>query len=255
MACVNHPEAAEATRCDRCLRPFCDSCYVIVAGQALCGGCKDDFVRRLERGELPSSFDRQPCAWERQPSLRAFVETLKECLFRPSLFFRSLPARGGLAYLGFALLAAWPASFVGQVLWAGLQALIVGPEAGLMMLGMTATVYLIMTPLQILMQVLVGGLVAHGCLKLAGGVNAPIEGTLRAMAYVQAAGIFNFFPFLGWATAGLWGLVLQVVALKEMHETSWARAFVAVLLPPLICCALLMPFVLFVWLVGQGREP
>lgn len=254
MACVNHPEAAEATRCDRCLRPFCDSCYVIVAGQALCGGCKDGFLQSLERGELPSALDRQPCAWERQPSLRTFFETLKECLFRPGPFFRSLPARGGMAYLGFALLAAWPSTFIGQMFWAGLQAVMVGPEAGLVLLGMTGGMYLVLTPMQILMQVLVGGLISHLCLKVVGGAQAPVEGTLRAMAYVQAAGIFNFFPFLGWVTAGLWGLVLQVVALREVHETSWARAIVAVLLPPLVCCVLLMPFVLIVLLV-QGLEP
>jgi len=254
MACVNHPEAAEATRCDLCLRPFCDSCYVIVVGQALCGGCKDDFVRRLEHGELPSAYDRQPPAWERQPSLRSFGETLKACLLAPGPFFDTLPRRGGLSYLGFALLAAWPATVIGQVLWAGLQAIAVGAEAGLVLVGVYGGMSLFMTPVQILMQVLVGGLIGHGCLKLAGGANAPIEGTLRAYAYVQAASIFSFVPLLGWAVAGLWALVLQVVALRGMHETSWARAIVAVLLPPLICCILVVPFFLLVWLAGRGAQ-
>lgn len=254
MACVNHLDAAEATRCDRCLRPFCDSCYVIVAGQALCGGCKDDFVRRLERGELPSANDRQPSAWEQKPSLHTFFETLKACLLQPGPFFRTLARRGSLAYLGFALLAAWPTSFIGQMLWAGIQAVLAGPEAGLLLLGVTGGVYLFMTPLQILTQVLVGGLLAHGCLKLAGGANAPVEATLRACAYVQASAVFSFVPFLGWAVAGLWALVLQVVALREMHETSWARAIVAVLLPPLACCVLLTPLFLLVWLAGRGAH-
>ncbi len=254
MACANHPEAAEATRCDRCLRAFCDSCFVIVAGQALCGGCKDGFLQAVERGELPSAHDRQPCEWERQPSLRSFFETVKRCLFQPAAFFRGLPAKGGLAYLGFALLAAWPATFVGQMFWAGIQAVMVGREAGLVLLGMTGGMYLVITPIQVLMQVFVGGLIAHFCLKLVGGAQAPVEGTLRAMAYVQAAAIFNFFPLLGWVAAALWGLVLQIVALREVHETSWARAIVAVLLPGVICCVLLMPFVLILMLV-QGLEP
>lgn len=253
MACANHPDVPDATLCDQCRRPFCEDCYVVVAGRALCGACKQDAVRKLERGEPLSSQQRAPSPWERERSFKSFKATLKLALFKPQEFYSGLDQHGtGASYLGYAVLVAWPATFIGQVAWLGLQALMMvtisggqgeGVAAALMTFGFMAALYFVMTPIGILMQVFFGGLITHLCLKLVGGANLSLETSMRTIAYAQSAQIFNFVPLLGALVAWGWTLVLQIVGLKEMHETDYARAVAAVFLPMLVCCLLMVPFV------------
>jgi hypothetical protein len=249
MACVNHPELTEATHCDQCARPVCEDCYVVIAGRAFCGACKDDVVRRLERGEMLSSNEREPSPWERQPSLSSFKQTLLDALLRPSRFFARLGHQGSAAYLGFAVLAAWPSNFVGQTLWGALQALMIGKAEGLVLLGFYAGSGLILTPIQVLINIVMWGAIVHLGLKLVGGANGPIEATLRTVGYAQAAHVFTFVPMLGGMVAGIWALVTLVIGLKEMHETSYGRVVVAVFLPGVLCCLLLAPFFVLIFVL------
>jgi len=48
--CANHPEAAESTRCAACRKPLCPNCVVDLEGRLLCGPCKAQAVRQMERG-------------------------------------------------------------------------------------------------------------------------------------------------------------------------------------------------------------
>lgn len=255
MACANHPDVPEATLCDECGRPVCEDCYVVVAGRALCGACKQQAVRRLERGEPLSSHQRGPSPWERERSFKSFKETLKLVLFKPQEFYAGLEQqRAGSSYLGYAVLVAWPSTFIGQLIWLGLQAALMlsvsggqgeGVGAALMTFGFMAGLYFVLTPIGILMQVFFGALIAHLCLKLVGGASQPLEATMRTMAYAQSAQIFNFVPLLGALVAWGWAMVLQIVGIKEMHETDYARAVAAVFMPLVACCLLMVPFVVF----------
>lgn len=262
MACAHHPDVPEATLCDQCRLAVCEDCYVVVAGRALCGACKQDAVRRLERGELLGSHQRGPSPWERKRSFKSFKETVKLSLFKPQEFFHGLDQQGsGASYLGYAVLVAWPSTFIGQMAWLGLQALMMvtvsggegeGVAAALMTFGFMAGLYFVMTPIGILMQVFFGGLIMHLCLKLVGGAQHGLETSMRTIAYAQSAQIFNFVPLLGALVAWGWTLVLQIVGLKEMHETDYGRAVAAVFLPMLICCVLMVPFVVLMVLVSRA---
>jgi hypothetical protein len=262
MACANHPERAEATLCDGCSRPCCEDCYVVVAGRALCGACKDAAVRRLERGEPLSERDRGPSPWERRPGFASFKETLRLTMLQPQEFFAGLSHGGSPAYLGYTLLAAWPSTFLGQLVVLLFQAALVGlapgapsqgVAAGLGMFAFMAGVYCVATPIGILLQVFVGGAISHVCLKAVGGAAAPLEATLRVVAYSQSPQILNVVPFLGGLAAWGWTLVCQIVGLKEMHETDYARVIVAAFLPAVVCCALLAPVIAVVLLMEWAK--
>jgi len=255
MACINHPEVAEVTRCDECRRPCCDDCYVLVAGRALCGRCKDEAVRRLQRGGMLSDNERGPSPWERKASFANFRATLSQSMLRPNEFFARLQHQGSASYMGYAVLVAWPSTFIAQMTGILLQAALMaaasggkpeGIAVGLGMLLVMGVLYFVLTPITILMQVVMGGGLTHLSLKLIGGANAPFEATLRVAAYAQSPQILAFVPILGPLAGWGWGLVLQIVGVKEMHETDWGRAVLAVFLPGLVCCVLLLPIIVLI---------
>jgi hypothetical protein len=263
MPCVNHPDVLETAHCELCRLALCDDCYVVVAGRALCANCKDDAVRRLERGELLSAVTRIPAPWERERTWRAFRETFKRSLLHPQEFFGTLNHQGSAAYLGYAVLVAWPPIFMGQMIVLVLQGTLMGlggafgrseAAVGLGMLVMMTAIYFVFTPVSILLQVVMGGLILHGCLKLCGGAHAPLEATLRTVAYAQSSQVFAFVPFLGPIVSWGWGLGLQVVGIKAMHETDYGRVLAAVFLPLLFCCMLCAPMVLVFALIALARQ-
>jgi hypothetical protein len=258
MACVNHPDVPEVTRCSQCFRRVCENCHVVLDGQPLCGDCKTRTVRQIERGELPSSTQRGPSPWEREKSWASFVATVKAAMLSPGEFFRGLQ-HGGSGHVSFAIAASWPGLFVGSLIY-----LIPGfteskfggsPAPGLIGgLFMVLLVGVLLPPLQILLQVYLGGAILHLCLKATRGANAPFEATCRVLAYATAPNVLAIIPICGAVVGGLWALVVQVVGAKEMHETTYGRVIMAVLLPLLVICVCAAAVLVPMMMVGLARR-
>ncbi|GIX05660.1 MAG: hypothetical protein KatS3mg115_0063 [Candidatus Poribacteria bacterium] len=114
---------------------------------------------------------------------------------------------------------------------------------------------------------LVGGLLGialasalyHLALIVLGGRNAPYRATFRAIAYVNGAMAWiAWIPVLGWLGAWIWGIVLEVLALREVHRTTTGRAVVAVLAPLLVMLlvlGLLAALVLKLFLETKEKSP
>lgn len=76
----------------------------------------------------------------------------------------------------------------------------------------------------------IGGVILHIFVYIAGG-RKDFNTTLRSAIYSATPNLlFGWIPFIGFL-AGIWSLVLQVLAIKELHEISTGRAVVAVVLP------------------------
>lgn len=87
----------------------------------------------------------------------------------------------------------------------------------------------------------VGGGIVHLCLMLLGAANRGYEGTVRAICYSGGAiQVMALVPVLGWLGAIIWGPVMYVIALKEAHQSESWRVIIAVLLPMLVCCGLVL---------------
>jgi hypothetical protein len=256
VACVNHPDVPEVTRCDRCRRRVCQDCFVTVDGRALCADCREQAVPRVEHGETVSPTGRGPSPWERKRSVSSLVETLKLVLFSPTLFFRGL-SREGNGHLTFALAAGWPAVALGMAFQFApslVIALMGGvkntelPVALLIVLMLGAFVFL--APIQILLGIFLGGLIVHVCLMIFGAAHGSLATTFRAVAYAQGANVFAALPFCGFMIGGIWVLVAEIIGLKEMHESSYGRVVAAVLLPAVLCCGLVIGIIFLVSLSG-----
>ena len=77
-------------------------------------------------------------------------------------------------------------------------------------------------------------------LSLLGGARHGFETTLRTVAYVAGStSLINVIPICGSIIAAVWSLIVTIIGLAEMQETSQGKAAAAVLIPAVVCCALL----------------
>jgi hypothetical protein len=258
MACANHPEVPEVTQCDQCHRGFCADCFVMLEGRPLCGQCKDQVVRRVERGFALEVGSRGPSPWERERSFASLVETLRSTLLTPSEFFGGLALEGkGYGYWSYLIILGWPSAVLGAVIaflvpsLAGFMGRGVAPFAAqsAIMLG----VVVLLAPLQLLIGTSIQAAIAHLFLRIVGGANARLETTVRAAVYAQSVLIFNWVPILGPLVGGIWGLVLLIIGLKQMHSTSYGRVLAAVLLPVVVCGGFLLFAILLPLMMRRGR--
>jgi len=51
------------------------------------------------------------------------------------------------------------------------------------------------------------------------------------MAYSQATRIWSILPFIGSPIGWIWRSIVQIIGLKEAHETSYLRIIVAFSIP------------------------
>jgi hypothetical protein len=83
------------------------------------------------------------------------------------------------------------------------------------------------------------GLIVHIFVALIIGGNG-IWQTINAMIYgATPAMLFSWIPFIG-ILAALWSLVLYIIGIRELHDTTTGKAAIAVLLPVIILVVLVI---------------
>jgi len=81
-----------------------------------------------------------------------------------------------------------------------------------------------------LVGILIGGVILHLFVLLVGG-RMGLSATLKAVIYAATPSLlFGWIPLIG-IIASLWALVLEVLAIRELHEISTARAIFAIAIP------------------------
>lgn len=181
--------------------------------------------------------------WETEPmSLSAWWRTAKACLMEPSAAFASLrpgvDMTRAILFCGLGLLLGGLAQLVWVLPLLFLGAVVDGDPAATL-------------PLQIVLQLvqtvigpvvgatvglLLGAAIVHGSLLIVGGASRPFETTLRVLGYVNGSTAWlSIIPCAGPLVALIWSLVIEVAGLAAAHRTSPGRAFLAVLLPILVC--------------------
>ncbi len=192
--------------------------------------------------------------WERRGQLgpvTAFFETLRESLFRPVAFFRAMEPAGNLgAALLYAIVAGW-ASFLFGALWEMLLPFhwptafggLTARSSSAAEIALGIAVCLVAVPLFVPVGVFVVSLVYHGLLVLFGGARRGLEGTVRTVAYASGAQLLNVVPICGVLLILVWGVVVQVIGLREVHGIQTGKAVAVVLLPYLLCVILVVGLV------------
>jgi hypothetical protein len=191
--------------------------------------------------------------WERRDTigiLNALIETTKQVLSQPAVFFRSMPVTGGLGGpLLYALIIGYIGLFAStiynlvfrSVLTSSLSRMGGGGEmerlASYMQGGMGLVMNLIFGPVFIVVGLFLSAGILHLVLLALGGAARGFEATFRVASYSQAASIFNIIPGCGGLVGLVYVIVLLVIGLSEAHGISRGKSAAAVLVPfVIICC-------------------
>ena len=172
----------------------------------------------------------EDCPWEDRGSygtLNAFFQTATKCLLTPTAFFSRLPRQGGFLNPVLFGVMSIVASFVLAYIW---YSLLGRGGGGLFGLAIGLIFVVLGAFLIVPIALFVWSGILHLCLLLVGGANEGYQATFRVVSYSSVTSLFNAIPFLG-TIASLWGIVLTVIGLREVHNTSTGKSVAAVLMP------------------------
>ena len=157
-----------------------------------------------------------------------YVDTLKKVLTDPEGFYSEMPKEGGyqepltFAAINFAILG----------LLSGIVAVILsGAGVGSIVSTLVGAV------IGGIVGLFIGGIILFIFFKIFGG-SGGYEGTVRILSYSSAAQVFAWIPVIGWIIS-LYGIWLNIVGGKHVHNLTTVKSAVAVLLPIIILAVII----------------
>lgn len=176
-----------------------------------------------------------------------FVERVKGFLLNPVESFNKYKTEEfGEAFKYYLVLAV-----IGSILTALVSALGMGSYMGAVPgfggaglgIAMIAGFFIFMLIMWII-GLFIGSAIVHIFVIILGGKQGFIK-TVMAMIYSSTPSmLLSWIPVIG-ILAGLWALVLEVLALREIQEMSTARAILAIILPVIVIVILVMALAAF----------
>jgi hypothetical protein len=192
-------------------------------------------------GETGSATDagRGPSPWENRSergTWKGIYETFKGTLFSPDHLFRTMAFQGGMGEpfafgLLFGTAGAIFSAFWQFLLMSGVLRSIGHQFFGETGLGLLFLGLMIISPVFVILNMFLTSAVLHACLLIVGGGRNGFEATFRVVAYSQATQIIGVIPLAGGVISWLWKLVVGIIGLREIHDTSYGRVILALLLP------------------------
>jgi hypothetical protein len=101
------------------------------------------------------------------------------------------------------------------------------PERG----GLAAVVEFMLSPLIFLVILYLSAGVTHLILMVLDAADNGFNATLRVFAYGFGPAVFGIVPMLGSLVGTVWTAVIDIVGLREAHDTTNGKAAAGVLLP------------------------
>ena len=107
---------------------------------------------------------------------------------------------------------------------------------------------MVISPLFVTMIIFSTSGILHLLLLIVGGGKNGFEATFRVVSYSQATQVLGMMPFIGGLIGGFWLLIVQIIGLREIHETSYLRVFVALLIPLALIFLLVAGVLIFLFI-------
>ncbi|MFH1479789.1 MAG: YIP1 family protein [Pseudomonadota bacterium] len=214
--------------------PRCHQRFELVISQPPMDLNQQEPARRVEE-----ESERKASPWENRSEFglwQGIYRTCKWVLFSPRTFFSHLTVKGGMGEpLTFGVLLGSLGtmfSFFWQFLIMSGSLLSSGDNpfgqagASLIFLGI-----LVISPLLVLTSLLCTSVICHLLLLMVKGGKNGFQATFRVISFTMATQILGLVPIIGGFAGLIWWCSVQVIGLKEIHETSYGRLFVAFLIP------------------------
>lgn len=246
----NIPDAVKWVTCPRCRQRFA---FNKKEAEAAAGETEtaQDVEFESASGKRYGEEEREGAPWENLTELglrQGILRTFRMVLFSPGAFFRGLAYEGGKREpFAFGLMAGsiggmmgffWQSIFPGGLLVLG-RGFFFHYTPGLMPL-----VALAMIPVMVAAGLFIYSGILHILLLLTRGGKNGFEATFRVICYSQAAQVWEVIPFIGGWIGGIWQVTVQIIGLKEMHETSSLRVVLAFLIPLFLVIVLFLAFLI-----------
>jgi hypothetical protein len=186
-----------------------------------------------------TQYERSGAPWENRSELglwQAIYHTFKTVLFSPEALFKTLTFKGGIADpLAFGILVGSIGTMFGLfwqfLVWSGLALFSMERFLGQFTFGLIYLIIMVFTPIFWIVWIFLSSAIIHLLLLIVRGGQNGFEGTLRVVSYSQAAQIWSLIPFVGGLIGWIWQLVVQIIGLRQIHETSYLRITIALLIP------------------------
>jgi hypothetical protein len=117
------------------------------------------------------------------------------------------------------------------LMWSGVVLSSSKPLFGQFTVGLIFLIIMLVTPIFWVIWIFVSSAVMHLLLLIVRGGQNGYEATLRVVSYSQAAQIWCLIPLVGGSIGWIWQLVVQIIGLKQIHQTSYLRVIMALLIP------------------------
>ncbi len=238
---------------------------------ATCPQCKNRFAfappeagpgpeqEQKEIGE-EGRVERRAPPWENRSELglwQGIYQTFKGVLFSPDKLFSTMTHKGGIKEpLAFGLLLGSIGSMFGffwQFLMMSGSLMALGKELmGHLSMSLIFFVIIIISPLFVTIAIFLISAILHLLLLVVRGGKSGFEATFRVVSYSQATQIWGVIPFLGGFIGFLWIIIVQIIGLREIHETSYLRVILALLIPVALILLLLLAIVIPLLVFGLG---
>jgi hypothetical protein len=245
------------------------------AKYAVCPSCKQRFELAIPK-DGPDFFAEEPesesggrdpgqgerakprygAPWENRVTLgigQAIYQTYKATLFMPRKLFGNLTYKAGIREpLAFGLLLGSLGGMLGffwQFLVFASGLLSRGPMGfAHFTASLVFVITLLVIPIFVVLSIFIYSGILHLFLLVTRGGGNGFEASFRVVAYSQAAQAFGLVPFVGTWVGAVWQLIVQIIGLREIHETSYWRVILAFLIPVLaiilIGVAVLIPLLM-----------
>lgn len=101
-------------------------------------------------------------------------------------------------------------------------------------------------PIFVPILLFVGGGILHLILKLFGWDDASYSETVKMVGFLTTSYAANIVPYLGGILGFCWGIFLEVVGLKKVHNLSTGKAIFMVILPFVLVLGFIVAVAFFV---------
>jgi hypothetical protein len=214
-----------------------------------CPRCRNRFEYLGKEGDAKDE-KRQATPWESRLQVGVWAginQTVRSVIFSPKGMFSAMAVSGGWREpLAFGLLVG-SLSTMFSFFWEFLIATsgLVNPWWAGVAIVSSPLIFIsliLLSPLLVAINLFFSSVFIHILLVLVRGGKNGFEATFRVVAYSQAAKLWNILPFIGSLIGWFWRIIVQIIGLKEAHETGYVRIFIAFLIPLVVlliigCCA------------------
>ncbi len=255
------PVGAGWATCPRCGRRF-EIPSSMAGPDAAIGGTQSETPQQDAGEKAEKASLRKGAPWENRAELglwQAIYQTVKEVLFSPDRLFSTLHYKGGVGEpLAFGLLTGSIGAMF-SVFWQFLMlsggGLSMGDAiAGQFTVGLIFLVLMVFVPIFVIIGLFVSSAVWHFFLLLLKGADNGFEATFRVISYSQSVQLWGLIPIVGGWVSFVWQLIVQIVGLKEIHETSYLKVIFSFLIP--VACIVffvIAAIILMIILLGQQQ--